>query len=837
MAWFRRKRDDAPDVDEPTPARADDGDVVRATRSQAGDWMAMPPIHTTVGPPPSTFKVQRVSEIMTTRRPMAFMGQLGHQVSSSAPSGHVEGLTTTVAPPTAAPHPIDLPLHGRAPHHEEAPEEPAGAAGPTGPAAEPPVQRSVQDLAPDEPVTAQTLGIARPAAPVVQRELAASPAPSVPPAPSKARLPEPAPTRVLREPTRPPSPLEARAPSIPVVGEPAPPALAEPASTARFIEPDAPVEFVVRAGDPQPAPPVAPLAGDAPLQTGAAGDGSGVPAETATAPDVDLPLAAPPPPPAGEMMPPIQPRAIQRQATEAATHIRAASSERGGDSGLPPLPSWARTADAAADEDPTPTTPTAAAMPLHAPAPTPTVQREADSSPEEAEEHFEGDGHDHGGGDAPIQREADDTGISDDAVDAPVVAPLVGEAPLGTASVAVDGEHNEEDETSAAVDMPLQAPTASDGPGAAVQRETVGTLPTAADARASDSDEQAPADRDDEAPVAPLLGDRPLQLQRVDALAPSHPTAATAPANTLPLPLVADVAGGPTLADSPSPAPDRSAPPASGGAAMSARPPGAAPLQRTLAAGPAPSTPSVQRSAGHPGPTAAQAPAPPGSSLPLRTLAASPSSPAAGTPASSAPDPTTPTTPTTLPTLPSFAATAWAPAPAGSSPAAPPAAPGSSTTVLAAPVAARNGAVAVQTQRAPDGPVRMPLQEPARTSAADPTQAFLGDQAVAAGLARRADDGSVVFSAGAAAASGVSVPIQREVDGDAPGQLVPGETSFVVQREWQSARPSGPRKETSDEDKELDEMAAKLYDRIRRKLAAELRADQRRLGAASWKGR
>ena len=865
MAWFRRKRDDdAVDdnaaVDEAAPSTVSPSgasdDVVRASRSQAGDWMAMPPMPVTVGPPPSTFRVQRVSEIMTTRRPMAFMGQLGHQVSSSAPSGHVDGLATTVAPPTAASHPIDLPLHGRTHHEDVADEAPGFPSRSQPPEPEmPAVQRSVRDLAPDEPVTAQTLGVARQALPTVQRELASSPAPSASAAPVRPALPEPSPSRVLREPTRPATPLEARVPSIPVVASETPMTLAAPAPRPQsetsasstpwgdsvpdgdFVQPDQPVEFMVSSADP------APLAGDVPLQRRASDDISvnRTSEEDGAATSVDLPLASPAAPPAGDLMPPIQPRAIQRQAEQAASAVApTAGTDYGTDNGLPPLPNWARAAmgtDGDHDEPASASSSASVSMPLHAaPAPdaAPVVQREA----HEGHDHSPGDGHDHGDDEpieaAPVQREADDLPGSVDTVDdeTPAAAPLLGDRPLGD----VPAQRAAADDAGAPtdLDLPLQAPvqreaapsTASTGvPSSATVDVPAASSPSSRDddAITVGDDDADDADDAEDVRVAPLLGERPLQLQRVAEAQSIVAPAGPAPANALPLPLVADVANGPAL---------ESGPTAQSRGPQAQAAPLAAPVQRVptggAAAGPAFSG-AVQRSVGG---TGVPVPAASAAGLPLRTLAAAPAAPGGS--------------------LPSLVAQGTTASPAGA------AGFSGDSSVQTMPLAmqAPPAATSLSVQTLHDGGVSggitsagnaasgtapaasMPLQEPAS----------IGDLAVAAGVGHRAPDGSVVFTnpsaSGAAANGGTSMSLQRSATGDAGtsgGGFVEGTRSFVVQRELSGDGSGGSSEPTatatgtaSDEEKKNDELAEKIYDRIRWKLEADARAEQWRTNGGSW---
>ena len=825
MAWFRRKRDDAPDVEEAAPAQADAGDVVRASRSQAGDWMAMPPIHTTVGPPPSTFKVQRVSEIMTTRRPMAFMGQLGHQVSSSAPSGHVEGLTTTVAPPTAAPHPIDLPLHGRAPHHEEH-EQPAPAIASTPSPApdEPAVQRSVRDLPPGEPVTAQTLGVLRQAMPTVQRALSASPAaPAVASTPSRPALPEPSPSRVLREPTRPASPLESRVPTLPVVVAPSTSAGPEP---EEFVVPDRAVEFTVESSGPPDLTPAAdaPLAGSLPLQRRVESDAGDVVTPARTDPAApDLPLAAPaaaapsganPTTPttaavSGELMPPIQPRAVQRRAAEAAAAPKPAPAPEppaATADDLPPLPAWARESiglppTAPADEA---REVPAADMPLVAP-----TTRATDAPP------------------TPSPATDIDTPTEPDGG----LAPLAGAGPeLGTPVARSSEASPGSGEPPASLELPLHTAPAPAASGTApVQREADPVAATASPVEVQRTAEDAGhgqpghvhTDDDDDAPVdegpssvAPLLGDRPLQLQRLGTepgIASFEPPAGP---SALPLPLVADVAGGPALPPVRDPSAP-SAPPASN-VPHAANAPSGSQASSATAGGTRPST----------SPTRALA-------VPLQRSAAV-SAPTAAAPAASGP-----TGPTGLP----LRSLSTGPGSAPGFPLPTPAAAGDAgATVLTRADSSSTDAqplplVAVQTQR--DAAPSMPLHEPSRPSAAAAAAtATVLREAIQNGSGFYDAEGNVVLSgpgadAGAAAGTTNGMAVQRSAT---------TVSDIVVQRAETTAdggSPTAVSPSPDGDDKQLDEMAAKVYDRIRWKLVSEMRVDERRLGAGHWnrKGR
>ena len=138
---------------------------------------------------------------------------------------------------------------------------------------------------------------------------------------------------------------------------------------------------------------------------------------------------------------------------------------------------------------------------------------------------------------------------------------------------------------------------------------------------------------------------------------------------------------------------------------------------------------------------------------------------------------------------------AAAPSPA----AAPPLAPAAAPTHAAAPAAARRAA-APQVQRAAEEPAPMTLRH------APPPSAAPALAAMAAGVAQRAGDGSVVFNAPPAA------PVQRAV---AIGEV--------------DAAPAPPPPSAGGPPLDVDE----LYEKIRLRLKAELRLDRERMGMVS----
>ena len=128
---------------------------------------------------------------------------------------------------------------------------------------------------------------------------------------------------------------------------------------------------------------------------------------------------------------------------------------------------------------------------------------------------------------------------------------------------------------------------------------------------------------------------------------------------------------------------------------------------------------------------------------------------------------------------------------------------------------------------------------------------MIGDFAIAAGLGHRAPDGSLVVSRQIAASGDAPMSLQREASGGTPvapptggatgaaGSSSPvAHAAFVVQRADSPTSATGGQ-DAADAEKQTEELAAKVYDRIRWKLAAEVRANERRLGAGHWnrKGR
>jgi len=148
----------------------------------------------------------------------------------------------------------------------------------------------------------------------------------------------------------------------------------------------------------------------------------------------------------------------------------------------------------------------------------------------------------------------------------------------------------------------------------------------------------------------------------------------------------------------------------------------------------------------------------------------------------------------------------------------------------------------VQTLRETAPP--MPLQEPARPE----SQQSIGDAAVAAGVAQRMADGSVVFNGGAGASGATSIAVQREAAASAFATGSASEPVMTLQRAESTAAAAtttsaapeaGAATDPAADEKKNDELAEKIYDRIKWKLHADLRAEQWRTNTGTWtkKGR
>ena len=145
--------------------------------------------------------------------------------------------------------------------------------------------------------------------------------------------------------------------------------------------------------------------------------------------------------------------------------------------------------------------------------------------------------------------------------------------------------------------------------------------------------------------------------------------------------------------------------------------------------------------------------------------------------------------------------------------------------------------VSVQTQR--DAAPSMPLHEPARPSAA-------AAAATATVLREAIENGSGFYDAeGNVVLSGPGADAGSPAGGTSGGVAVQRSAAtvndVVVQRAETAdgGSTTGVSPSADGDDKQLDEMAAKVYDRIRWKLVSDMRADERRLGAGHWnrKGR
>jgi hypothetical protein len=869
MGWFRRRKDDepaepaassTPDVEEPAPFVA-----ARDSGPSAGDWMAMPPMPRTVGPAPSrATSLQRLSDMMTTRRPLALTGTLGHRVSPLAPAGSVEGLATAVSRPHEVDGGGDLTL--RMPPSAQAPHVDGDV---------PLVQREVS------PTTSTT--------------------PSLP-AITQAGLPQPPPARALREPVtlpgrdvgadNPPRPLavvqrQAASPAAASTAASAstPAVEGEPAVDGSARDDAAPEGAGPEAAEDAPVggTPLRPTSAPSSPQMETTGvDDQGV--HTGDGTVVDLPLAATAPAAPSismeDVMPPIQPRAIQRRAAEAAG--ASARPETAAGAPLPPLPDWARRAPASRDEAAAPSLPPGApAAPAAAPSMPlqhPTVQREAAApgaapsaapplsplSPSDDEGEAE---HAPSGATTRSQTAGDATTAADPAPD----APLAGDAaPIAAMPGALEAgglpDVAELVEEAPPVDLPLHA-SGSSAPAAAVD-EPEGPPPN----RWNAPSERMPSDRVPEPepaddapavqrmadhgaagssaePIVPLLGDRPLPLFGQPSPDTATVSGAGVPATAGPagpggaLPLAPDApsAGGPVLATPPAPPPASPPPTASSARAAATGPaqPASTPLahrvQREAASG---ATGATAAAASAVRTAAATATPPPRAllSLPERPAA----SPGAGGPLTE-PLPVTP--PAGAPPVPAMDAPLalhalhTAPSPAATHApvqTAPRTAPHLDTTspALATP-GAPSSAVAARSA--------MPLQAPVQrsTDASSPHAATagaargadagqtIGDLAVASGLGVVQPDGSVLFTRQDPPPAG-DAPVQRAI-ATAPA-AAPGLSRSDIAASDAGGGGEGP----AASDPDLDQLARKLLPRFRRLIATEVRTGRGRTGASPW---
>lgn len=821
----------------------------------------MSPMARAVGPPPSRVgNVQRISDMMTTRRPLALTGTLGHRVSPLAPAGSVDGLATAVDRPVEVDGGGDLTLRA-----------PAPAAAPTADAAAA-VQR-------EAPVTTS----ATPSLPAI----------------SEARLPQPPPARALHEPLplpgrdvgaeNPPRPLAVVQRQPAASTSPSVPAASSSSATAdagTAPDTDAPVGGT----------PLRPVSAPEP----AAGDSDDAPSgvQTGDGTVVDLPLASTAAAatsastPMENVMPPIQPRAIQRRAAEAAG--ASARPETAADAPLPPLPDWARPAQPTAEDTAGPSP--SPSMPLQHP----TVQRDAAPSAapagatasaaaaDEAEDADDNSGANDASRSvaATAPPAAGGTGASTDAAD-DTSAPLVGDA----APLAATGANTElasdvagdPGEAGDDLDLPLHAPAPS-SPAAAGTAAGEGPAPDTWNAPS----ERLPSDRAPEpepvdgepaiqrmaddgagttASSVPLLGDRPLPLfgqpssETGTVIGAAVTTASTRTGEALPLAPDGSSTGGPALATPPAPsapsalaAPSRPAPSA---ASTAGGRPVAGVQREPLAGGTSPA-----RAAGNT--TASSG----GVALPLRALPSVPERPAAS-PGAGGPltDPLPVTPPAGAPPIPAMDAPLAMHAIPSMGAASMPVAAAGATATATLPDIATSAALAtpVQTQRAPGAttaarpststaPSRhaapMPLQAPVQrsvdtSSAAGPSHQAgmgapgaspsIGDLAIASGLAVRQPDGSVLFTRQEPPPSSDGAPIQRAVEVAPPnGSAV--QRAVTVDLDGNGGGPGGGKNDDvpAATMPDLDLLARRLLPRFRRLLASEARTGRGRLGESPW---
>lgn len=318
MRLFRRRDNDAADSPGPegpaTGAPDGEGDVVRQPKQPTGDWMTMPPMAPSFPSMPTTFRVQTLPEILTSHHDTRLSGSLGHAVSPDGPSGSISGLASR--PGDGLAHSGDISRSAgmgelllREPHHAPAEPEPAV---------------EVRRLADPAPISTSSPSMASPS------------------------LPEPTVSRSLLD----TAPLAARAaterplPVARIVDAPA----ASAASAAAPVSTAAPSSL---SSEPEP-PDVTPSHDDD--RVGGFGVGSDEPSDDETmAVADDVPRTAAP----ADLMPPIQPRRIQRRIDTAAPLLGDAAPTTSVDPVVP---------DASA-----PKTPGGGALPLVNPAPSPDI--------------------------------------------------------------------------------------------------------------------------------------------------------------------------------------------------------------------------------------------------------------------------------------------------------------------------------------------------------------------------------------------------------------------------------------------------------------------------------
>lgn len=508
---FGRRRDNAgaapePGAPDPVSPSSGEADVARPERTPTGDWMTLAPVATAMSQPmPTTFRVQRLAEILTSHQDTRLSGSLGHQVSVDAPSGTIGGLAEAAG--SVSYEGSRAPSELRDPYHAPAPAElPA-----------PLVQRRLATTADAAPLTVAgdgaPLSTAAPPAPAlpepaVSRVLAHHgplPAPSAGAAPLPiARVVDGGVTASAASPasTAPPSALAASAAAPTATGDP---------SDAGLVGDDRVGGFEVDLGsllggdrlDPElpvinPPPDLAP-----PIQRSVRRTGAGAapvppplraPIQRAVDPTPTAPLAEP----AGPSTAPTVHSPTETSSTAPTVHSPTETSTAP-TVHSPTETSTAATADAAAATSAA----DAAAPPTGAGAPLPPIQRLA-SDPAVTPASPLGTAHVHG----PSPAGPPDIAVpaTDDAPSSPAGAdrPLAGDARAGLASrsAPLAASAGSAAADSGSIDLPLASPTVqrvTDGgtaatPATSVPGRTPGSTPVAGPSPASsDSDAGASA--------------------------------------------------------------------------------------------------------------------------------------------------------------------------------------------------------------------------------------------------------------------------------------------------------------------------------------------------------
>lgn len=853
--WPFRRRTNDEHIDSPTPVAA--GDTLSrpepAPRPSPEAWRTLPPIQRTVGPAPHTYRTDDIGEIMSSWDSPRLSGELGHQVSASAPAGVLHDMATVVdtgppahLQPSPDTHTFREIHHDR--HGEAAPA--ATFAAPTADPAAPPSSTS----APDVPTVARLPLTDSPARP-------ASATPSAPPSAPAAvagatgvagttGTAGAANTATPAEPGESGEPGSTRgepgdglvapvaAASLPIVARRSLPTVTDTVpATSQITAPEmvtprplsalplqrttdspapgraAVLPIQIPSGSTSPA--TSPLGESGSTSTTAPTLGAAGP--TGDTASIEIPFPSAPPtssarraagpslPPGAELGPPIQPRAVQRRAL---------------DMPLPPGPVAPTTTGSAAEPSPLSSGATLAA-PHGALTPTAGGSETADAGAA-------------AGAHSPATSPQETT-----------TAPITGAAaPLvqrtTAAADSVEGLAPRADaETpgpSPAPAMPLTLPTADAGPATDVGAAASTDVDSAAPATSPTSSEP-PAGADPTPAVRPIGLGEPL----LRPTTPTVDTTPTAPADGpssrpgAPLPLAASLPAATVQRSSDSAAPSAGST-VTGSTSLSAAADSASPAPTTDgqgAAGPplaallgdrafepstdptaAPGAAETAVSTGEPSNLTLPfvSPVPPPSSVTVGTLGDSPlvlqRSLDEGPP--------------TLLGEPAPVATSVAPASTAAS------APG---TLRAA--AAGSGAVA---QRTPLSPTAMPgrppaqvlpamasrgpanpsmtLAAPPRPEVVSPSWSNAGDIAVANGVAQRMPDGSVSFT------------VQREPPSPGPMAATPAGGAEPAQQPGGIVGRAGPAPEAAptpgNERDQLEDQARKLWPHLRRKITNEM---------------